>query len=215
MLDNIDQHICSVAADVEPQHGKTPLIVIVRSAPSSTRLLLGTPTSRTRCVPNGTSSLVNTPASDFTLPSMPVDSTTTLRESVDAAHPAAQARITTADTTAAHGGFMHQVSHDRRRGWRTQDNRHMPVYMVIERFKNGDPLPVYRRFNERGRLMPEGLTYVSSWVEPTLDRCYQVMEADDRALLDRWMSNWRDLVDFEVHEVITSAEAAERVAPQL
>jgi hypothetical protein len=91
----------------------------------------------------------------------------------------------------------------------------MPVYMVIERFKNGDPLPVYRRFNERGRLMPEGLTYVSSWVEPTLDRCYQVMEADDRALLDRWMSNWRDLVDFEVHEVITSAEAAERVAPQL
>jgi hypothetical protein len=91
----------------------------------------------------------------------------------------------------------------------------MPVYMVIERFKKGDPLPVYQRFRQQGRLMPEGLTYVSSWVKPELDQCYQVMEADDRALLDRWMSNWRDLVDFEVHEVITSAEAAERVAPRL
>lgn len=91
----------------------------------------------------------------------------------------------------------------------------MPVYMVIEKFKNGDPLPVYRRFHQQGRLMPEGLTYVSSWVEPALDQCYQVMEADDRALLERWMSNWQDLVDFEVHEVITSAEAAARVAPRL
>ena len=97
----------------------------------------------------------------------------------------------------------------------SEDNRRMPVYMVIERFKNADPLPVYRRFREQGRLMPEGLTYVSSWVEPALDQCYQVMEADDRALLDRWMLNWQDLVDFEVHEVITSAEAAAQVAPRL
>jgi hypothetical protein len=87
--------------------------------------------------------------------------------------------------------------------------------MVIERFKNGDPLPVYRRFRQHGRLMPQGLTYVSSWVKPALDQCYQVMEAAHRSLLDQWMSNWRDLVDFEVHQVITSAEAAARVAPHL
>ena len=86
--------------------------------------------------------------------------------------------------------------------------------MVIERFKNGDPVPVYRRHHEQGRLMPDGLTYVSSWVERTLDRCYQVMETTDRELLEHWMSNWRDLVDFEVHEVITSAEAAARAAPR-
>jgi hypothetical protein len=89
------------------------------------------------------------------------------------------------------------------------------LYMVIERFKNGDPLPVYRRFHEEGRLMPDGLTYVSSWVEPTLDRCYQVMDTADPALLEQWMANWGDLVDFEVREVITSADAAARVAPRL
>jgi len=63
--------------------------------------------------------------------------------------------------------------------------------------------------------MPDGLTYVASWVEPTLNRCYQVMETDNRALLDEWMANWSDLVDFEVREVITSAEASSRVAPRL
>ena len=87
--------------------------------------------------------------------------------------------------------------------------------MVIEHFKNRDPVPVYRRFGEHGRLMPAGLSYVSSWVEPTLDRCYQVMETADFALLEQWMRNWTDLVDFEVREVITSAEALARVAPRL
>jgi hypothetical protein len=87
--------------------------------------------------------------------------------------------------------------------------------MVIERFKNGDPVPVYQRFHQQGRLMPDGLTYVFSWVEPTLDRCYQVMETADPALLEQWMANWQDLVDFEVREVITSAEAAARVAQRL
>ena len=91
----------------------------------------------------------------------------------------------------------------------------MPVYMVIERFKNADPLPVYRRLRQQGRLMPDGVTYVASWVEPALDRCYQVTETADPALLEAWMANWRDLVDFEVREVMTSGEAAARVAPQL
>jgi hypothetical protein len=89
------------------------------------------------------------------------------------------------------------------------------LYMVIETFRNGDAAAVYRRFRNDGRLAPDGLKYVSSWVDEQFERCYQVMETDDRALLERWMANWRDLVDFEVHPVITSKEAAERIAPRL
>jgi hypothetical protein len=84
------------------------------------------------------------------------------------------------------------------------------LYMVLEHFK-GDPAPVYRRFRERGRLAPEGLRYVASWVTSDLQRCYQVMECDDRRLLDQWMNEWKDLVDFEVIPVVTSAEAATRI----
>jgi hypothetical protein len=91
----------------------------------------------------------------------------------------------------------------------------MSLYMVIENFKNGDPAPVYGRFRERGRMAPEGLSYVSSWVTETLGRCYQLMETDDRSLLDQWMANWSDIVDFEVHPVITSEEAAERVGRRI
>jgi hypothetical protein len=86
------------------------------------------------------------------------------------------------------------------------------LYMVIERFKNGDPVPVYRRFRAQGRMAPEGLNYVSSWVDLGLATCYQIMETADRGLLDQWMANWEDLVEFEVHPVMTSAEAAEKVA---
>jgi hypothetical protein len=86
------------------------------------------------------------------------------------------------------------------------------LYMVIERFKNRDAVPVYRRFGERGRMAPDGLVYISSWVDQALAVCYQVMETDNPALLEAWMANWSDLVDFEVHPVITSAEAAAQVA---
>ena len=82
------------------------------------------------------------------------------------------------------------------------------LYMIIENFRNGDSTPVYARFREKGRLAPDGLRYVNSWVTPDRARCYQVMECDDRALLDTWMAAWEDLVEFEVHPVITSAEAA-------
>ena len=84
------------------------------------------------------------------------------------------------------------------------------LFMVIEHYRVGDPKPVYARFRERGRLMPEGVRYVSSWVEASLGRCWQVMETDDPALLDEWIANWSDLVDFEVHEVLTSQQAAAR-----
>jgi len=85
------------------------------------------------------------------------------------------------------------------------------LYVVIERFRDGDPKPVYRRFAERGRMAPEGLHYVSSWVTEDLTTCYQVMETAERALLDAWLANWKDIVDFEVHSVVTSQEAAQRV----
>ena len=89
------------------------------------------------------------------------------------------------------------------------------LYMVIEHFKGGDAAPVYRRFRDRGRLTPDGLSYVSSWVDVTLARCYQLMEADDPRLLDEWMAQWSDLVDFEMYPVISSAEAVERMAERL
>jgi hypothetical protein len=89
------------------------------------------------------------------------------------------------------------------------------LYMVIEHFKGADAVPVYRRFRDRGRLAPQGLRYVSSWVDTTFERCYQLMETDDPRLLDDWIAHWSDIVDFEVHPVITSAEAAERIAPRL
>ena len=91
----------------------------------------------------------------------------------------------------------------------------MSLYMVIENFRNNDAAPVYRRFRDRGRMAPAGLTYVSSWVTATLDRCYQLMETDDRSLLDQWISNWSDIVDFEVYPVVTSQEAANKIAPRL
>ena len=89
------------------------------------------------------------------------------------------------------------------------------LYMIVEHFKNKDALPVYRRFRERGRMAPEGLLYVSSWVDENLERCYQIMETHERPLLDEWMSNWKDLVDFEVYPVITSKEAAEKMESRL
>jgi len=87
------------------------------------------------------------------------------------------------------------------------------LYMVVEHFR--DAPAVYRRFRERGRMAPEGLRYVASWVDEKIERCFQVMETDDRRLLDQWMANWSDLTVFEVYPVMTSAEAAEIFAPRL
>jgi hypothetical protein len=89
------------------------------------------------------------------------------------------------------------------------------LFLVIERFRHGDAVPVYCRFREQGRLAPEGLDYVNSWVSTDLTTCYQVMQSDSHALLEQWMQSWRDLVDFEVVEVITSAAALAAITPRL
>ena len=89
------------------------------------------------------------------------------------------------------------------------------LYMIVEHFKNKDAVAVYRRFRDRGRLAPEGLIYVSSWVEEKMERCFQIMETEDRALLKKWMANWSDIVEFDVYPVITSKEAVEKISPRL
>ncbi|HEY0670977.1 MAG TPA: DUF3303 family protein [Longimicrobiales bacterium] len=85
--------------------------------------------------------------------------------------------------------------------------------MIVEHFRNGDAAPVYERFRARGRLAPEGLSYIDSWVTSDLQRCYQLMECEDPQLLQQWIGAWEDLVEFEVHPVMSSAEAASRVLP--
>lgn len=87
-------------------------------------------------------------------------------------------------------------------------------YMVIESFKPGKAADIYRRLEQSGRQMPAGLTYVGSWITDDLARCYQVMDCDDPDLLDEWISQWTDLMDFEVVPVISSEQAKERALKQ-
>ena len=82
------------------------------------------------------------------------------------------------------------------------------LFMVIEHFRPGRAAEIYRRFREHGRMAPQGLRYVASWVDLKYERCFQVMETDDPALFNEWRANWDDLVDFEIMPVRTSAEAA-------
>jgi uncharacterized protein DUF3303 len=86
----------------------------------------------------------------------------------------------------------------------------MTLYLIIEYFPV-DPKPIYERFRTHGRLAPEGLTYINSWVTKDLSKCYQIMETDDRKLLEEWMAKWEDLVRFEVVELLSSADAARKI----
>lgn len=86
------------------------------------------------------------------------------------------------------------------------------LYMVLERFKHRDAGAVYARFRDRGRMMPDGLEFVGSWVETNADRCFQLMESPGVELLEQWAANWADLVDFEFIPVVTGKEMAARYA---
>jgi hypothetical protein len=87
------------------------------------------------------------------------------------------------------------------------------LFMVIERFKDRDPVPIYRRLRESGRSIPDGLRYIDSWIAATFDRCFQLMECDDVLLLQRWVLQWRDLVEFEIVPVSPS-KAVRELFPQ-
>ena len=82
------------------------------------------------------------------------------------------------------------------------------LFMVIERFKNRDAKAVYRRAKEHGRMLPEGLLYIDSWVEANFERCFQLMECHDPRLFQQWQAEWQYLVEFEIIPVIASEEAA-------
>lgn len=84
-------------------------------------------------------------------------------------------------------------------------------FLIVERFKGGDPTPVYERFDAQGRLMSDDIHYVASWITEDCTMCYQVMEAPTRESLNPWIAAWDDLVDFEVIPVINSAEAKVKV----
>ncbi len=89
------------------------------------------------------------------------------------------------------------------------------LFMILERFRNADARPVYRRFRDQGRMEPPGVTYVASWVTSDLTRCFQIMDAPDRAAIDEWIARWADLVDFDVVPVMTSADAVAKITPDL
>jgi hypothetical protein len=89
------------------------------------------------------------------------------------------------------------------------------LFMIVERFKNADPLPVYRHLGDQGRGLPDGLRYVDSWVEPGFGRCFQVMECDDASLLQQWVLSWVGLAEIEIVPVVSSAETGANVEPLL
>jgi len=89
------------------------------------------------------------------------------------------------------------------------------LFMVVEHIKNGKAKEIYRRLQEKGRMMPEGLNYVDSWVEPNFDRCFQLMECNDLRLFQQWVAQWQDLVEFEIVPVVPSKETVETITPML
>jgi hypothetical protein len=92
----------------------------------------------------------------------------------------------------------------------------MMLFMVIERFRDNDMVPVYQRLRQAGRSLPVGLEYVDSWVAANFSCCFQLMRCDDLSLIQAWILEWRGAgVTFEITPVVTSAEAQAVVEPYL
>jgi Domain of unknown function (DUF3303) len=90
------------------------------------------------------------------------------------------------------------------------------LFMVIERFKDNDMIPIYKRVRDEGRMFPEGLRYIDSWVEPNFGRCFQLMECDDLRLFQEWVLNWRGSgTTLEIVPVVSSKDTREVVATHL
>lgn len=82
-------------------------------------------------------------------------------------------------------------------------------YMIIERFYPGKVKAIYERFAEKGRMLPQGVSYINSWINESVTGCYQLMESESFEKLQEWIDNWKDLVEFEVVPVINSEKAKE------
>ncbi len=89
------------------------------------------------------------------------------------------------------------------------------LFMIIERFKDCDPKPIYRHLRDKGRGLPEGLKYIDSWIEPNFDRCFQLMECEDARLIQEWILHWGDLASFEIVPVVPSKQTRELVESKL
>lgn len=89
------------------------------------------------------------------------------------------------------------------------------LFMVIERLDDQDLKPVYERLRDEGRMMPDSLAYERSWVQADFDRCFQLVECDDVADLQRWVANWQDVVGFEPGPVLEGSRTAEAVGSLL
>ena len=89
------------------------------------------------------------------------------------------------------------------------------LFMVIEKFRNQNPLPIYERLHTSGRMMPEGLTYIDSWIEPGFGRVFQLMETDDLTTVQQWIASWHDLMEFEIVPVVEGKTTREALAPLL
>jgi hypothetical protein len=89
------------------------------------------------------------------------------------------------------------------------------LFMVIETFRNQDAKAVYRRFRDKGRMLPDGVAFVGSWVTADLGRCFQLMEASDVALLQKWVAEWSDLAAFEIVPVVPGKETAAALGDHL
>lgn len=88
------------------------------------------------------------------------------------------------------------------------------LYMIIEKFQAGKVKMIYERFDEKGRMMPDGVNYINSWIQTDMSTCYQVMESDSKEKIHEWISHWKDLADFEIIQVITSSEARIKIFTQ-
>jgi Protein of unknown function (DUF3303) len=89
------------------------------------------------------------------------------------------------------------------------------LFMVIETFRNQDAKSIYRRLRDKGRQMPEGVTFVNSWVQADFDRCFQLMECGEVILLQKWVAQWSDLMEFEIVPVVPGKDTAAALADQI
>jgi hypothetical protein len=95
-----------------------------------------------------------------------------------------------------------------------QKQRPVMLFMAIERFRNQNAKAVYSRFRARGRMMPDGVTFVGSWVTADLGRCFQLMQCDDITLVQRWAAEWSDLIEFEIVPVVEGKDTGAALAAQ-